>query len=330
MAHPVNVQLDKGGWRSGLMWGLTGYDNEWNGLQTYPSARTTGWKMGWGYGALASNWTGDVTSASSFFRKSGLTVFPYAEAYVRPRISSDSADFARIPDEGLGASTVSATVSPYAAKTSWGVSGNLNGSVKEGNIQVQAFAQVGSTMYVGGNFTGVKQGEKGTEISSRGLAAFDVATGDFTGQTFDFNNQVKALVELPSGKLLAVGDFTKVNGETRVGTVLIDPATGQMATGWTQISGTWFYLSSSGVMRTGWVKDGGAWYYLSPSGSMVTGWQLLGGTWYHLGANGAMTTGWYQEGPVWFYLRSNGSMATGWELIGWSWYHFTPSGAWIG
>ena len=194
MAHPVNVQLDKGGWRSGLMWGLTGYDNEWNGLQTYPSARTTGWKMGWGYGALASNWTGDVTSASSFFRKSGLTVFPYAEAYVRPRISSDSADFARIPDEGLGASTVSATVSQYAAKTSWGVSGNLNGSVKEGNIQVQAFAQVGSTMYVGGNFTGVKQGDKGTEISSRGLAAFDVATGDFTGQTFDFNGQVKAPV----------------------------------------------------------------------------------------------------------------------------------------
>ena len=61
----------------------------------------------------------------------------------------------------------------------------------------------------------------------------------------------------------------------------LDPATGQMATGWTQIDGTWFYLSSSGVMRTGWVKDGGAWYYLSPSGSMVTGWQLLGGTWYH-------------------------------------------------
>ena len=232
MAHPVNIQLDKGGWRSGLMWGLTGYDNEWNGLQTYPSARTTGWKTGWGYGALTANWTGDVTSATSYFHKSGLTVFPYAEAYVRPRISSDSAAFTRIPDEGLSASTVSRAVSQYAAKTSWGVSGNLNGSVKEGNIQVQAFAQVGSTMYVGGNFTGVKQGEKGAEISSRGLAAFDVVTGDFTGQTFDFNAQVKALLALPDGRLLVGGDFTRVNGEAHSGTVVINPSTGQIDPSW--------------------------------------------------------------------------------------------------
>ena len=37
----------------------------------------------------------------------------------------------------------------------WGVTGNLNGSIQEGNIQVQAFEQIGSTMYVGGNFTSV-------------------------------------------------------------------------------------------------------------------------------------------------------------------------------
>ena len=76
-------------------------------------------------------------------------------------------------------------VSNYAAKTSWGVTGNINGSYAEGSIQVQALAQVGSTMYVGGNFTGVKQGENGSETASRGLAAFDVNTGDWTGQTFD-------------------------------------------------------------------------------------------------------------------------------------------------
>ncbi len=271
MAHPVNVQLDKGGWRSGLMWGLTGYDNEWNGLQTYPSARTTGWKMGWGYGALASNWTGDVTSASSFFRKSGLTVFPYAEAYVRPRISSDSSAFTRIPDEGLGASTVSGTVSQYAAKTSWGVSGNLNGSVKEGNIQVQAFAQVGSTMYVGGNFTGVKQGDKGTEISSRGLAAFDVATGDFTGQTFDFNAQVKALLALPDGRLLVGGDFTRVNGEAHSGTVVINPSTGQIDPSWD--------LQITNALRGGAVSVRALTYY---DGNVY-----MGGAFTHLSGGGS-------------------------------------------
>ena len=232
MAQPINIQLDKGGWRSGVMWSQTGYDNEWNGLQTYPSARTTGWLMGWGYGAQASNWGGDVSSANSYFRKSGLTVFPYAEVYVRPHISSDSSSFTRIPDEGMSGSTVSGAVSNFAAKTSWGVSGNLNGSVKEGSIQVQALAQVGSTMYVGGNFTGVKQGDKGAEISSRGLAAFDVNTGNFTGQTFDFNAQVKALLALPDGRLLVGGDFTRVNGETHVGTVVINPSTGQIDPSW--------------------------------------------------------------------------------------------------
>ena len=112
------------------------------------------------------------------------------------------------------------------------MTGNLNGSIQEGSIQVQAFEQVGSTMYVGGNFTGVQKGKNGSETTSRGLAAFDATTGDWTGQTFDFNNQVKDLVELPGGKLLAVGDFTKVNGETHVGTVLIDAATGQIDPSW--------------------------------------------------------------------------------------------------
>lgn len=271
MAHPVNIQLDKGGWRSGLMWGLTGYDNEWNGLQTYPSARITGWKTGWGYGALTANWTGDVTSATSYFHKSGLTVFPYAEAYVRPRISSDSAAFTRIPDEGLGASTVSGVVSQYAAKTSWGVSGNLNGSVKEGNIQVQAFAQVGSTMYVGGNFTGVKQGDKGAEISSRGLAAFDVATGDFTGQTFDFNAQVKALLALPDGRLLVGGDFTRVNGEAHSGTVVINPSTGQIDPSWD--------LQITNALRGGAVSVRALTYY---DGNVY-----MGGAFTHLSGGGS-------------------------------------------
>ena len=83
------------------------------------------------------------------------------------------------------------------------MTGNLNGSIQEGNIQVQAFEQVGSTMYVGGNFTGVQKGKNGSAITSNGLAAFDATTGVWTGQTFDFNNQVKDLVELPGGKLLA-------------------------------------------------------------------------------------------------------------------------------
>ena len=229
MAHPASLSIDDRAPVSGLLWNTLGYDQGWNALQVYPSGRT-GWTVGWGYGTGAASWTGDLSSPTSFFHKNGQTVFAYSEAYVRPRISSDS--FTPIPDEGVGGSTVTRAVSNYAAKTSWGVTGNINGSYAEGSIQVQALAQVGSTMYVGGNFTGVKQGENGSETASRGLAAFDVNTGDWTGQTFDFNNQVKALLVLPDGRLLVAGDFTRVNGETHIGTVAIDPSTGKVDPSW--------------------------------------------------------------------------------------------------
>ena len=122
MAHPVSVSMDGASPVSGLLWNTLGYDQGWNALQLYPSART-GWTVGWGYGIGAGNWGGDLSSASSFFHKNGQTVFPYSEAYVRPRIASDSSAFTRIPDEGEAGFTVTRAVSNYAATTSWGVPG---------------------------------------------------------------------------------------------------------------------------------------------------------------------------------------------------------------
>ena len=270
MAHPVSVSMDGASPVSGLLWNTLGYDQGWNALQLYPSART-GWTVGWGYGVGAGNWGGDLSSASSFFHKNGQTVFPYSEAYVRPRIASDSSAFTRIPDEGEAGSTVTRAVSNYAATTSWGVTGNINGSYAEGSIQVQALKQVGSTMYVGGNFTGVKQGENGSENPSRGLAAFDVNTGDWTGQAFDFNNQVKALLPLPDGRLLVAGDFTRVNGETHVGTVVINPSTGQVDPSWD--------LSISNALNGGQVSVRALDYY---DGNVY-----LGGVFTHLSGGGS-------------------------------------------
>ena len=270
MAHPVSVSMDGASPVSGLLWNTLGYDQGWNALQLYPSART-GWTVGWGYGIGAGNWGGDLSSASSFFHKNGQTVFPYSEAYVRPRIASDSSAFTRIPDEGEAGFTVTRAVSNYAATTSWGVTGNINGSYAEGSIQVQALKQVGSTMYVGGNFTGVKQGENGSENPSRGLAAFDVNTGDWTGQAFDFNNQVKALLPLPDGRLLVAGDFTRVNGETHVGTVVINPSTGQVDPSWD--------LSISNALNGGQVSVRALDYY---DGNVY-----LGGVFTHLSGGGS-------------------------------------------
>ena len=230
-AHPVNVKFNREWWvNGGIVWSGFGTNTSWGYVNLNASPQNQ-YTMGFGYGPLASSWY-DTSSSTSFFHRNGSIINPYAEVYIRPELSSTDSSFRAIGDGGTAAETQKASVSEYATPTTWGVTGNLNGSVQEGSIQVQAFEQVGSTMYVGGNFTGVQKGKNGSEITSRGLAAFDATTGDWNGQTFDFNNQVKDLVELPGGKLLAVGDFTKVNGETHVGTVLIDAATGQIDPSW--------------------------------------------------------------------------------------------------
>ena len=230
-AHPVNVKFNREWWvNGGIVWSGFGTNTSWGYVNLIASAQNE-YTMGFGYGPLASSWY-DTSSSTSFFHRNGSIINPYAEVYIRPELSSTDSSFRAIGDGGTAAETQKASVSEFATPTTWGVTGNLNGSIQEGSIQVQAFEQVGSTMYVGGNFTGVQKGKNGSEITSRGLAAFDATTGDWNGQTFDFNNQVKDLVELPGGKLLAVGDFTKVNGETHVGTVLIDAATGQIDPSW--------------------------------------------------------------------------------------------------
>ena len=230
-AHPVNVKFNREWWvNGGIVWSGFGTNTSWGYVNLNASPQNQ-YTMGFGYGPLASSWY-DTSSSTSFFHRNGSIINPYAEVYIRPELSSTDSSFRAIGDGGTAAETQKASVSEFATPATWGVTGNLNGSIQEGSIQVQAFEQVGSTMYVGGNFTGVQKGKNGSETTSRGLAAFDATTGDWTGQTFDFNNQVKDLVELPGGKLLAVGDFTKVNGETHVGTVLIDAATGQIDPSW--------------------------------------------------------------------------------------------------
>ena len=231
-AHPVDVKFNREWWvNGGIVWSGFGTNTGWGYVNLTASAQNK-YTMGWGYGPLATSWA-DTSSSTSYFHYNGSIINPYAEAYIRPQLRSNDSGFKAIGDGGVAAEKQKASASEFATPMSWGVTGNLNGSVQEGNIQVQAFEQIGSTMYVGGNFTGVKKGKNGQEIASSGLAGFDATTGEWNGQTFSFNNQVKDLAELPSGKLLVAGDFTKVNGETHVGTVLIDPATGQIDPSWT-------------------------------------------------------------------------------------------------
>ena len=62
-------------------------------------------------------------------------------------------------------------------------------------------------------------------------------------------------------------------------------ADGNMATGWLNISGKWYYLGTDGAMKTaGWILDGGKYYYLNSDGTMAYSTTING---YKVGADGA-------------------------------------------
>ena len=275
-AHPVVYSIDGGEWTTGEpIWSKFGDDLAW-GMVDMTATATSKYRVGFGYGPGAL--LNADTSDTSFFRKAGFTVEPYAEVYLRPQLRSDDA-YARIADSGTPAQAVAPTVSEYAAPMKWGVTGNLNGSYAEGNAQVQAFEQVGSTMYVGGNFTGVARAGS-TKAQTSALAGFDASSGEWNGQSFAFNNQVKDLVELPGARLLAVGDFTRVNGEEHVGTVVIDTATGAIDSSWT--------LRLRNALRSGAV---------SVKAARVAGQHIyLGGLFTHASSNGGRSA--YARGAV--------------------------------
>ena len=42
------------------------------------------------------------------------------------------------------------------------------------------------------------------------------------------------------------------------------------ATGWREISGTWYFFDDFGQMRTGWIYSSGEWYYADLSGANLS------------------------------------------------------------
>ncbi|MDO4258554.1 MAG: fibrinogen-like YCDxxxxGGGW domain-containing protein [Actinomycetaceae bacterium] len=227
--HPGSVTIE-GRWQRSFE-GLTqlmGLDNGWYGVDMSINA-TTKYLLGFAYGRNVR--AGSTDPGDFLYRDSGA-VLPYAEVYVRPQLTSDQG-FTAIEDSGTPEKLVPATVSDQATPTTWGVVGNLNGRTAEGNAPVQAFAQIGSTIFVGGNFTGVQQGSQGSQTRRTALAAFNSTTGEFIpGFNATFNGQVKDLAAMPDGNLLVAGDFTQVNGARHVGTVLLDPNTGATIDSW--------------------------------------------------------------------------------------------------
>ncbi|MGH1488177.1 MAG: hypothetical protein ACRBK7_02085 [Acidimicrobiales bacterium] len=113
-----------------------------------------------------------------------------------------------------------------------GVIGHNPGDSTNQEVKVWDMHQVGTHMYVGGEFQQVVLGDGGAVVNQAFLARFDVATGAFDPSfTPALDGTVLALEQSPGGHLLVAGEFTTIDGiADTAGLAAINPATGTVDT----------------------------------------------------------------------------------------------------
>ncbi|QNV39431.1 fibrinogen [Rothia amarae] len=196
-------------------------------------------------GKAAQNWNLGFAFGPSVYGENNATSYiwgatptagnaiPFTQVFLRPKLTQSDLKFADIADSGTPANTQRALPNSYSDKMRWRTSNETGtGVVGEHNTLVQAFGQVGNTVFVGGDFKNLVSAD-GEVVNQQFLAGFDVNTGELVrGFTPIFNGQIKNVIGLPNGKLAVGGEFTEVNGKPAAGLVLLDPATGVTDTSW--------------------------------------------------------------------------------------------------
>ncbi|WP_243231865.1 PKD domain-containing protein [Microbacterium sp. CIAB417] len=113
------------------------------------------------------------------------------------------------------------------------VSADALPTVQIGDGVIWSVEVSGNVAYAGGEFSTARPAgaPAGTGQVSRGnFLAFDVTTGELLPFAPTFNAVVKDVAVTPDGsKLVVVGNFTQVNGQTRNRIAIFDLATGQLA-----------------------------------------------------------------------------------------------------
>lgn len=224
---------------------------------------------GWSYGSQIAGSSSPGSYLWSPSTGQG-TARPFAQVFLRPRLMSSDLSWSRVPDGGIPGQSRTPLLANGVEPTVWGVTGLANGSTGELDTEVQTFAQIGTRVYVGGNLRYVQRNSSGLDqVEQPYLAAFDVNTRQWVSSFRpQLNGQVKDLASLPSGKLIVGGEFTQVNGQTQVGAVALDPATGATDPTWTldvenrltggyvsvralDVQGPWLYLGGAFTHMTG-------------------------------------------------------------------------------
>lgn len=228
-----------------------------------------GWASGFGYGHQVQ---GSNSADSYLWSKNSDTgaARPFTQVFLRPKLSSGEL-FKPIPEDGTAAVTNDPVAEPYALPQKWGVTGLGAGpSSLEGSNEVSAFAEVGSSVFVGGNFTTVQKDSRGGgAVNQSYLVSFDQESAELnTGFRPRFNNQVKALAALPNNRVAVGGYFTEVNGKPAEGLVVLNASTGQTDT---KFTGRLINYLSSGVTVVRTLDVQGDWLYAGGSFTHGTG-----------------------------------------------------------
>lgn len=201
----------------------------------YSTFQTTTHNYTWGF-SYGTGVTGDPSASSYLWTPTAGqgNPRPVTEVYVRPKLMNSELNFARLADSGTASVTGRKQPSSFALTNPWGVNGLAGSWTGMSDVEVQAFAQIGNTMYVGGAFAYVQRTSAGADrVNQPFLAAFNATTGEYIPSfTPTLNEAVHALAVLPNGNLFVGGRFTQVNGTTAVGAVALNPTTGAIASGW--------------------------------------------------------------------------------------------------
>ena len=141
-------------------------------------SKTNKYLPGFAYGSAVTG----STSASSYLwaaTEGGGSATPFAQAYLRPKLRFADLTFPAMPAGGLPGTTNRVVFDNYAKPQAYGVSGLANGFSTERDTEVRSMAQIGGTMFVGGNFAKVDKYSDGTSVAQSYLAAFDASSGEW-------------------------------------------------------------------------------------------------------------------------------------------------------
>ncbi|MGK7223266.1 fibrinogen-like YCDxxxxGGGW domain-containing protein [Kocuria flava] len=278
---------------TGVASGTSGTTNDFgtnNGTARvrFQDVTETSWQRGFRYG---DEITGSNTSTTYHWTPAagGKGAIPFTQMYVRPKVTQQAFEGKAIPAAGTPAAAQRALPNSGAEPTTWGAVERADGQDGEMNTEVQALEQIGSTVFAGGNFKAMQKSSTGTgRVAQSYLAAFDVATGELrTGFRPVFDGQVKALTELPGGKLAVGGRFSTVNGVRTPGFVVLDAATGQ-------VDGSWNLkvenLLTNGVLQVRTLDVEGDWLYLGGAFTHLSGGDATGRVYARSGARVKIST----------------------------------------